>query len=144
MRYALSETEWTIIQPILPSRSRGVPRVDDRRVLDGIFWIRRSGAPWRNLPERYGPYTTCYNRFVRWRWAGVWDRIVESLADAHNAAVQMIDTSVIRVHEHGACVPDGSRHSSPGSGPGQAPRSWLSRLQSRHRRDGPCAAGSKW
>lgn len=106
MRYALSEAEWTIIQPILPSRSRGVPRVDDRRVLDGIFWILRSGAPWRDLPERYGPYTTCYNRFVRWRRAGVWDRIMESLADAHDAAVQMIDTSVIRVHQHGACVFD--------------------------------------
>ena len=111
MRYALSETEWTIIRPILPSRSRGVPRVDDRRVLDGIFWILRSGAPWRDLPERYGPYTTCYNRFVRWRRAGVWDRIMESLADAHDAAVHMIDTSVIRVHQHSACVPDGSAQS---------------------------------
>jgi transposase len=54
MRYALSETEWTIIQPILPSRSRGVP--NGRRVLDGIFWILRSGAPWRDMPERYGAF----------------------------------------------------------------------------------------
>ena len=94
MRYALSDGEWTIIQPTLPTRSRGVPRVDDRRVLNGIFWVLRSGAPWRDLPERYGPYTTCYNRFVRWRRAGVWDRIMERLAAVHDAAVQMIDTSV--------------------------------------------------
>ena len=107
MRYALSETEWRIIQPILPSKPRGVPRVDDRRVLNGIFWVLRSGAPWRDMPEHYGPYTTCYNRFVRWRRAGVWDRIMECLAAAHHAAVQMIDTSVIRVHPHGACVADG-------------------------------------
>jgi transposase len=62
MRYALSEAEWKIIPPILPTKSRGVPRVDDRRVLNGIFWVLRSGAPWRDLPDQCGPYTTCYNR----------------------------------------------------------------------------------
>lgn len=60
MRYALSETEWKIIQPILTTKSRGVPRVDDRRVLNGIFWVLRSGAPWRDLPDQYVPHTTCY------------------------------------------------------------------------------------
>jgi transposase len=47
------------------------PRVNDRRVLNGIFWVLRSGAPWRDLPGAFGPYTTCYNRFVRWCRAGV-------------------------------------------------------------------------
>ena len=70
-RYELSDFEWNIIQPIPPNKSRGVPRVDDRRVLNGIFWVLRSGAPWRDMPERYGPYTTAYNRFSRWRKAGV-------------------------------------------------------------------------
>jgi transposase len=51
MRYQLSETEWSIIRPMLPNKSRGVPRVDDRRILDSIFWILKSGAPWRDLPE---------------------------------------------------------------------------------------------
>jgi len=111
MRYALTETEWNIIRPILPNKPRGVPRVDDRLVLNGIFWVLRSGAPWRDLPERYGPYTTCYNRFVRWRKAGVWDRIMERLAVVHDAAVQMIDTSVIRVHQHGACITGGPAQS---------------------------------
>src|SRR4029079_18902097 len=104
MRYALSEAEWKIIQPILPTKSRGVPRVDDRRVLNGIFWVLQSGAPWRDLPDQYGPYTTCYSRFVRWRRAGVWDRIMTGLSAAHDAAVQMIDTSVVRVHQHGSCI----------------------------------------
>jgi len=67
-----------------------------------IFWILRSGAPWRDLPETYGPRTTCYNRFDRWRRAGVWDQIMDALAAGHDAAVQMIDTSVVRVHQHGA------------------------------------------
>ena len=104
VRYELSDFEWAAIKPLLPHKSRGVPRVNDRRVLNGIFWVLRSGAPWRDLPKTYGPYTTCYNRFVRWRKAGIWDQIMEALAAAHDGAVQMIDTSVVRVHQHGACI----------------------------------------
>ncbi len=110
MRYALSETEWKIIQPILPTKSRGVPRVDDRRVLNGIFWVLRSGAPWRDLPDQYGPYTTCYNRFVRWRRAGVWDRLFEAVADLEQADLKMIDSTIVRVHQHGASVRGDARH----------------------------------
>ena len=72
MRYELTDNEWAAIKPMLPNKPRGVPRVNDRRVLNGIFWVLRSGAPWRDLPVNFGPYTTCYNRFVRWRRAGVW------------------------------------------------------------------------
>ena len=83
MRYELTDFEWTAIRPFLPNKPRGVPRVNDRRVLNGIFWILRSGAPWRDLPESFGPYTICYNRFVRWRMAGIWDLIMKSLAESH-------------------------------------------------------------
>jgi transposase len=100
MRYELSDNEWGIIRAMLPTKPRGIPRVDDRRVLNGIFWVLRSGAPWRDLPTIYGPRTTCYNRFVRWRRAGIWDRILQALTRAHDAAVQMIDTSMVRVHQH--------------------------------------------
>jgi transposase len=67
-----------------------------------IFWVLRSGAPWRDLPDSFGPYTTYYNRFVRWRRVGVWGRIMEALAIAHDASVQMIDTSIVRVHRASA------------------------------------------
>jgi transposase len=77
-----------LIEPMLPNNPRGVPRVDDRRVLNGIFWVLRTGAPSRDLPRGFGPYTTCYNRFVRWRRARVWSQIMEALADAHDTAVQ--------------------------------------------------------
>ena len=83
MRYELADHEWGAIKPMLPNKPRGVPRVNDRRVLNGIFWVLRSGAPWRDLPEAFGPYTACYNRFVRWRRAGVSSRIIDSLAAAH-------------------------------------------------------------
>jgi len=95
MRYELTDCEWFAIKPLLPNRPRGVPRVDDRRVLNGIFWVLRSGAPWRDLPRSFGPYTTSYNRFVRWRRAGVWSRIMNALATTHDASVQMIDTSIL-------------------------------------------------
>ena len=104
MRYELTDYEWKAIKPFLPNKPRGVPRVNDRRVLNGIFWVLRSGAPWRDLPETFGPYTTCYNRFVRWGRAGVWEQIMNALAAMHDAAVQMIDTSIVRVHQHGACI----------------------------------------
>lgn len=104
MRYELTNYEWTAIKPSLPNKPRGVARVDGRRVLNGIFWVLRSGAPWRDLPDDFGPYTTCYNRFVRWRRAGVWTRIMNALAATHDATVQMIDTSIIRVHQHAACI----------------------------------------
>ena len=121
MRYELSDYEWTAIKPMLPNKPRGVRRVNDRRVLNGIFWVLRSGAPWRDLPETYGPRTTCYNRFVRWRRAGVWDQIMDALAAGHDAAVQMIDTSVVRVHQHGACIArqQSARYGSLARGPDQ-------------------------
>ena len=65
MRYELSDNEWRVVTPMLPNKSRGVARV-----LNGIFWVLRSGAPWRDLPESYGPHTTCYNCFVMVR--SVW------------------------------------------------------------------------
>jgi transposase len=55
MRYELSDYEWSVIKPMLPNKPRGIPRVDDRRILNGIFWVLRSGAPWRDVPENYGP-----------------------------------------------------------------------------------------
>jgi transposase len=104
MRYELTDKEWAAIKPMLPDKPRGIPRVNDRRVLNGIFWVLRSGAPWRDLPQAFGPYTTCYNRFVRWRRAGVWSRIIDALSVAYDRAVQMIDTSIVRVHQHAACI----------------------------------------
>ena len=86
MRYELTDHEWAAIKPMLPNRPRGVPRVSDRRVLNGIFWVLRSGAPWRDLPQALVPIPLATNRFVRWRRAGVWSRIMNALAAAHDAA----------------------------------------------------------
>ena len=72
----MSDFEWSIIQPLLPNKPR-VPRADDRKVINGIFWRLRTGSQWDEIPERYGPHSTCNNRFVRWRRKRVWDRIFD-------------------------------------------------------------------
>ncbi|ESY90273.1 transposase [Mesorhizobium sp. URHB0026] len=108
-RYDLSDFEWRVIKPLLPNKPRGVPRVDDRRVMNGIFWVLRSGAPWRDLPERYGPRTTCYNRFVRWRKAGVWDRLMGAITSAHDGDIQMIDSTSVRAHQQAATAKKGGQ-----------------------------------
>jgi transposase len=83
-RYDLTDFELRVIEPLLPIKPGAVPRIDDRRVLNGIVWVLRSGAPWRGLPERYGPCTTCYNRLVQWPKASVWDGMMEAITAAHD------------------------------------------------------------
>ena len=123
-RYELTDFEWSIIAPLLPNKPRGVPRADDRLVLNGIYWRLRTGSPWADIPERYGPPTTCYNRFVRWRKVGVWDRIFEAVSKAYD--LQMIDSSSIRVHQHAANVKKGARR-RPRKGTTLQPDTWGAR-----------------
>ncbi len=115
-RYELTDFEWSIIEPLLPNKPRGVPRVDDRRVLNGIYWRLRTGSPWADIPERYGPYTTCYTRFVRGARIGVWDRIFEAMSAAYEGSEQSVDSSSSRLH--GANAKRGAKRPP-------APPAWL-------------------
>lgn len=79
-RYELTDTQFELLQPYLPPEGTvGHPWAAHRRVLNGIFWKLRTGAPWRDIPERYGPYQTLYARFVYWRRDGTWHRMLEAL-----------------------------------------------------------------
>lgn len=114
-RHELSEAEWARLQPLLPPRKAGKPRQDDRRIINAILWKLATGAPWRDLPERYGPWQTVYTRFRRWTAAGVWDRIfaaVQRQADADGQldwAVHFVDGTVVRAHQHAAGAKGGTR-----------------------------------
>ena len=81
----LTDEQWEILEPLIPDPPRradgkGRPWRDPRDVLDGILWILRTGAPWRDLPERYPPYQTCHRRFQRWNEEGVLDEVLRALA----------------------------------------------------------------
>ena len=108
-RYDLTDFEWGVIEPLLTTKPRGVPRVDDRRVLNGIFWVLRSGSPWRDLPERYGPYTTVYNRFNRWSRQGIWTDIFYALTGSTGQIGTMsIDSTHIKAHRSAAGAKGGT------------------------------------
>lgn len=79
-RYEISSHGWALIEDIVsPPQCMGRPRKDDRKILNGIFWVLCSGAKWRDVPERYGPWTTVYDRFRRWRDDGTFDAVLERL-----------------------------------------------------------------
>ncbi len=107
-RFDLIDFEWSIIEPLLPNKPRGVPRRNDRQVLNGIFFVLRTGVAWADLPERYGPPTTAYNRFVRWNRAGIWDRLMDAIGDArgdaHGDDIIMVDSTSVKLHHSAATV----------------------------------------
>lgn len=101
-RFDLTDEEWAVIGPLLPKQGRGPQRKDDRQVLNGIFYILRTGAPWRDLPERYGPRTTVYNRYTRWGERGVWKGIFDALAKQCEYSLIFIDSSIVKAHRAAA------------------------------------------
>lgn len=92
-----SDAQWSRIQPLLPTNTRGMPRVDDRRVLSGIVHVLKSGCRWSDCPKEYGPHKTVYNRFIRWAKRGIWEDIFATLAGAEGAPdTLMIDSTVVK------------------------------------------------
>ena len=101
----LSEEQFARLKPLLPTKTRGVKRVDDRRVISGIVHILRNGLRWRDAPPEYGPHKTLYNRFMRWSKAGVFDRIFEALAAESTAeGTVMIDATHLKAHRTAASL----------------------------------------
>src|SRR5215469_4313998 len=106
-RGELTEEAWRAIAPLLPARGgrRGGQWRDHRTVINGILCKLRTGAPWRDLPERYGPWQTCADRLYRWRRDGTWDRLfahVQTKSDAVGEVVWevSVDSSTARAHQH--------------------------------------------
>ena len=95
----LNDEQFARLEPLLPTDTRGKPRVDDRRVISGIVHVLKSGCPWADAPEAYGPSKTLYNRFVRWAAKGVWIDIFHALASAGGPPAQvLIDSSAVKAH----------------------------------------------
>jgi transposase len=116
IRGLLTDEEWSFFEPFVVSASPlgGRPARDHRRVLDAIFWIARTGAPWRDLPAELGNGNSVFRQFRRWTASGLWDVMLETLADSGGEAdlLQMIDSTSIRAHH---CAAGGRGASSTGS-----------------------------
>ena len=121
----LTDAQWERLQPLLPPRqpakgsTGGRPRNADRPIIDGILWILRTGAPWGDLPARYGKRSTVSTRYYRWIEQGIWDRIYDAVKADANAAgdldwnVHQVDATVIRAHQHAAGAKKGTRRPRP-------------------------------
>jgi len=101
--YWLSAEQFARLEPLLPRDTRGVARVDDRRVISGIIHILKSGCRWKDAPACYGPRKTLYNRFVRWAAKGVWEDVFTRLAASEGPpAALMIDATHVKAHRSAA------------------------------------------
>lgn len=107
-RLLMSDEEWAIFEPFLVSEG-GRPPSNHRCVLDGIFWMARTGSPWRDLPPEFGKWNSVWKQFRRWAVSGVWDLMLQGFADSGGYAdmLQMIDGSVIRAHRCAAGIKGG-------------------------------------
>jgi transposase len=117
----LTNVQWERLRPLLPPQKpqTGRPAGDHRTVLNGILWILRTGAPWRDLPERYGPWRTVASRFYRWQKAGIWQRLFEAVQQQADAAgrldweIHYVDGTIVRAHQHAAGAKKGPRRPRP-------------------------------
>ena len=113
-RYELTDAEWARLAPLLPRSRTGRPRKDDRQIINALLWLARAGAPWRDLPEHYGPWRTVATRFYRWTASGLWQRVLSAVQRGADAvgridwSVHHVDSTVIRAHQHAAGAKGGS------------------------------------
>jgi transposase len=130
-RHAISDEDWDRIKDLLPGQpgQHGKVAKDNRLFIDAVLWIAKTGAPWRDLPERFGPWNSVWRRFDRWARKGVWQRVFEALQDPDLEGV-LLDSSVVRAHQHAAGAPQngmaaGAKPIQPwaGAGADSGPRS---------------------
>jgi transposase len=103
-RHALKDCEWEQIQDHLPGRfgTVGKPAQDNRQFVDAVLWIAKTGAPWRDLPERFGRWNSVWKRFRRWALDGIWEAVFRRLAIAADPEEMMLDATIVRAHQHAA------------------------------------------
>lgn len=111
-RYNLTDETWNKIKDLLPPErtgKRGRPSKDNRQVVDAIVWLLRTGAPWRDLPAEFGSWKSIYTRFRRWKIKGVWESVFTILTAEKDEEAILIDSSIIRAHQHAAGAKGGSQ-----------------------------------
>lgn len=111
-RYELTDTQWVTIKELLPGKEKdvGVTAKDNRLFVNAVVWLARTGAPWRDLPERYGNWHRVYVRYKRWCDRGIWIKIFEALSVKDpDLEYAMIDSTIVRAHQHAAGAKGGRK-----------------------------------
>jgi transposase len=116
-RYGLRDDQWVRIEPLLPGRPGpvGVTAKDNRRFVEAVLYRYRAGIPWRDLPERFGDFRVIHLRHTRWSRSGVWQRVFEALAEDADNEYAMIDSTIVRAHQHSAGAKGGLRKKPSGA-----------------------------
>lgn len=110
-RHDITDEQWETVSPYLENRRkdpRGRPSKDSRMMLNGILWILKTGAPWRDLLPEFGPWQTVYKRFAKWAKRKVWDDILKELSEDSDSENVSLDASYIKVHQHGTGAKGGT------------------------------------
>src|SRR3954454_15849054 len=117
-RHAIADDDWDRVKDLLPGRAGqpGVTAGDNRLFLDAVLWIGKTGTPWRDLPERFGPWNSVFRRFSRWAQRGVWLKVFEALQDP-DLEWLILDSTIIRAHPHAAGAKKGP--AAPAAKPGR-------------------------
>lgn len=107
-RHELTDEQWRRIQPLLPTTPGPKAKLGDRVFLNAVIWRVSTGAPWRDLPERFGPWKTIFNRFSRWAARGVWERVFKKLQIETDEVGSLLDGTIVRAHQDAAGGKGGS------------------------------------
>jgi len=120
-RYALRDDQWERIQDLLPGKQGhvGVTATDNRLFIEAVLYHYRAGIPWRDLPERFGDWKNVHQRFSRWAKNGVWGRVFAHLATDADNEYAMIDSTIVRAHQHSAGAKKKSARTKPSAAPGE-------------------------
>lgn len=104
VRRWLSDAQWREMKSLLPPERgrRGRPAKDNRLMVEGMLWVLRTGAPWRDLPDEFGPWNSVYTRFRRWSARGVWQTAFERVKQGWDQETNGMDSTVVRAHQHAA------------------------------------------
>lgn len=121
-RLVLSDTAWSQMSRhiIGDERSRGSSGRDNRMFVEGVLWIVRTGAPWRDLPEVFGDWNSVFRRFSRWSSKGVWHRMFAAMADDPDFEYLIVDSTIVRAHQHAAGAKKGGLKIKPLGAPAAA------------------------
>ena len=119
-RYALTDAQWARIQDLLPGRAGhvGRPAANNRLFVDAVLYRYRAGIPWRDLPERFGDFRVIHLRHSRWSRSGIWQRVFETLAQDADNEWGMIDSTIVRAHQHSAGAKKGAAAKPSGAAEG--------------------------